>query len=155
MDSRLYIQRAENEIKISRMLVRLSERFDVQKNMFDIAFPETYYSAVISHAYYAIFYMAKAYLLTKDTRTKLPEEHKRTYEEFKKLVEQGLVDVELLKIYKQLMLRADTLLKIFQTEKNKRGTFTYRSLPQANEQPAKESLKNAQTFFKHLYDLCV
>lgn len=52
------------------------------------------------------------------------------------------------------MLRADTLLEIFQTEKGKRGKFTYRKLPQANVEPAKESIKNAEEFFKHINRLC-
>ena len=77
------------------------------------------------------------------------------YEEFKKQVEKGAIDVELLKIYQQLMTRADTLLKIFQTEKSKRGKFTYRTIPQANAEPAKESITNAETFFKHINNLCI
>jgi hypothetical protein len=39
-------------------------------------------------------------------------------------------------------------------EKKKRGEFTYQKLSQANLEPAKESLKNARTFFKHVYNLC-
>jgi uncharacterized protein (UPF0332 family) len=98
--------------------------------------------------------MAKAYLLTKGIKTDAPEEHKKTYDAFKKLVEQGAVDIELLKIYQQLMTRADTLLLIFQKEKRKRGAFTYKTLPQANKGPAKESITNAETFFKHIFALC-
>ena len=78
----------------------------------------------------------------------------KTFEEFKVLVEKGVVDVELLKIYESMLTRADTLLGIFQMEKRKRGKFTYRKLPQANMEPADESLKNAEMFFKHIYNLC-
>ena len=156
MDSeyKLYIKRAQNEINLSKMILKISEDDNIQADVFEMP-KDTYYSAVISHAYYSIFYMAKAYLLTKKIKTEAPEEHRKTYEEFKKLVEQGAVDVELLKIYQQLMMRADTLLKIFQTEKSKRGRFTYRTLPQANLEPAKQSMANAETFFKHVNNLCI
>ena len=115
---------------------------------------DTYYSAVISHSYYSIFYAAKAYLLLKGVKTKAPEEHKKTYNEFKKLVLQGIVDKELLAIYDDIMIKADNLLGIFKTEKKKRGTFTYQKLSQANLEPAKESLENAKTFLKHIRKLC-
>ncbi|MBU1976033.1 MAG: HEPN domain-containing protein [Nanoarchaeota archaeon] len=152
-DYELYIKRARNEINLSKMIMIISEDDKIQADVFEMP-ADTYYSAVISHAYYSIFYMAKAYLLTKNIVTEAPEEHRKTYEAFKKMVEQGAVDVELLKIYQQLMMRADTLLKIFQKEKGKRGNFTYRTLPQANAEPAKESLANAETFFKHVNSLC-
>ncbi len=61
--------------------------------------PETYYSSVISHAYYCIFYSAKAYLAKKGIKTEAPEEHKKTSNEFSKLVFQGIIDKELLTIY--------------------------------------------------------
>ena len=48
------------------------------------------------------------------------------------------------------MMRADTLLNIFLTEKNKRGKFTYKTLSQANIDPAKDSIKHAETFYKHI-----
>lgn len=152
-NSEIYIKRAKNEINLSKIIMKVSGDDDLQKDVFEIP-NDTYYSAVISHAYYSIFYMTKAYLLTKGIKVEAPEEHRKAYEEFKKLVDQGLVDVELLKIYQQLMLRADTLLEIFQTEKSKRGKFTYRKLPQANVEPAKESIKNAEEFFKHVNLLC-
>jgi len=115
---------------------------------------DTYYSAVISHSYYSIFYAAKAYLLLKGVKTKAPEEHKKTFEVFSKLVEEGIIDVELLKVYKKAMIKADMLLHIFQIEKGKRGKFTYKRIPQANQEPAQESVKNAQFFFKHIFILC-
>lgn len=62
--------------------------------------------------------------------------------------------MELLRIYEKILIKADTLLHIFKHEKGKRGKFTYRELPQANKEPAKESLDNAKIFFKHIYTLC-
>ncbi len=112
------------------------------------------YSAVISHAYYCIFYASKAYLLQKGIKTQAPEEHRKTFEEFSTFVEKGIVDVELLNIYRNILLKADTLLHIFEFEKKKRGTFTYRRIPQANQEPAQESIQNARLFFKSIYEIC-
>jgi len=108
---------------------------------------------VISHSYYCIFYAAKAYLINKGIKTEPPEEHRKTYDELRKLVDAGVIDVELLKMYEQVMVKADTLLEIFRQEKGKRGKFTYQKIPQANKEPAETSLKHAQTFFKHIYNL--
>ena len=133
--------------------MKISDDKEMQVSVFKVS-EDTYYSAVVSHAYYCIFYAAKAYILTKGIKTEAPEEHKKTFEEFDKLVEKGIVDVELLKIYEKMLIKADVLLSIFELEKGKRGKFTYKTLPQANLEPAKESIENAQTFFKHIYYLC-
>ena len=47
-------------------------------------------------------------------------------------------------------MKAEELLGIFKREKSKRGEFTYQKLPQANLHPARESLENAETFFKNI-----
>jgi uncharacterized protein (UPF0332 family) len=156
MDSefKLYLKRSQNELNLARIIMKVSVDKEIQIEILGIEEEDTYFSAVISHAYYGIFYGAKAYLLTKGIKTKAPEEHKKTFEEFKKLVEKGVIDVELLKIYEEMLIKADTLLHIFRHEKAKRGDFTYRKLPQANLEPAKESIENAKTFFKHMYNLC-
>ena len=80
----------------------------------------TFYSAVISHAYYCIFYSAKAYLLKKGIKINAPEEHRKTYEAFKELTDKGELDVELLKFYEKMLVKADTLLGIFRIEKKTR-----------------------------------
>ena len=151
---KLYLRRANNEISLAQMIMRISDSRDLQLDLFNMDEEDTYYSAVISHSYYSIFYSVKAYLIAKGIKTKAPEEHRKTYEEFKKLVEQGIIDVELLKIYEKALVKADSLLHIFKTEKSKRGKFTYRKLPQANQEPAQDSLKNADYFFKHINNLC-
>ena len=155
MDSvfKLYLKRAQNELNLSIIIMKISDDKEMQVSVFKVS-EDTYYSAVVSHAYYCIFYAAKAYILTKGIKTEAPEEHKKTFEEFDKLVEKGIVDVELLKIYEKMLIKADVLLSIFELEKGKRGKFTYKTLPQANREPAKESIENAQTFFKHIYYLC-
>lgn len=155
MDSvfKLYLKRAQNELNLSIIIMKISDDKEMQVSVFKVS-EDTYYSAVVSHAYYCIFYAAKAYILTKGIKTEAPEEHKKTFEEFDKLVEKGIVDVELLKIYEKMLIKADALLSIFELEKGKRGKFTYKTLPQANREPAKESIENAQTFFKHIYYLC-
>ena len=155
MDSeyKLYLERSRNELNLSRIILQLSIEKTIQTKIFKIE-EDTYFSSTISHAYYSIFYGAKAYLLTKGIKTTVPGEHKHTFEEFKKIIEKGMIDFELLKIYEELLIQADTLLHIFKHEKNKRGKFTYKKLPQANLEPAKESLNNAIKFFKHINNLC-
>ena len=150
----LYLERANNEIKFADIALIVSNNKELQVNVFKIEQPETYYSSVISHAYYCIFYSAKAYLAKKGIKTEAPEEHKKTYEKFKKLVFQGIVDKELLNIYDDIIIKADTLLGIFKAEKKKRGKFTYQKLSQANFEPANKSLENAKTFLKHIRRLC-
>ena len=151
--SNLYFKRAENELNLSIIVLKVSDDKQLQLSVFGMK-EDTYYSAVISHAYYCIFYAAKAYLLSKSIKTEAPEEHKKTFEEFSKLVEKGIVDVELLKIYHNLFIKADTLLHIFEFEKGKRGKFTYRRLPQANREPAEERIEHAKFFFKNILGLC-
>jgi uncharacterized protein (UPF0332 family) len=153
MDLKLYMHRSENEIKLSEIIFAISEDLSMQTDLFDIKDPETYYSAVISHCYYSIFYSAKAYLIKKGIRVKAPEEHKKAFEEFKKFVDSGELDVELLKIYQEALVRAELLLGMFKEEKNKRGNFTYRTMPQANKMPANESIEHAKIFFKHIYTI--
>ena len=79
--------------------------------------------------------------------------HKKTLNEFESLVKEGKIDIELLKIYKKMIVRADTLLEIFRLEKSKRGHFTYQRLPQANLEPAGESVDNAVFFFRNIYGI--
>ncbi len=153
MDLGLYLDRAENELELAKVIFRLTEEKDLQRDVFHVDHPLSFFSAVISHSYYCIFYAAKAYLLKKGIITSPPEEHRKTYEEFGRLAEDGAIDVELLKIYQNALIRADSLLGIFSTEKAKRGRFTYRQLSQANREPAKESLENAKSFFRHMYNI--
>ncbi len=111
----------------------------------------TFYSSVISHSYYAIFYSAKAILLTKNIRTCAPEIHKKTFEEFKEnFVDTGTLDMKLLEIYREMVIQADELLEIFKFEKWKRGNFTYNTIPQANKEPAENSLKNSKLFVSNI-----
>ena len=154
-DTKLYLERAQNELKLAGIIMQVSINKDLQIKIPEIDKPDTYFSSVISHSYYSIFYTAKAYLMLKGVITKVPEEHKKTYNEFKKLVSQGIVDKELLRIYEEVLIKAEELLGIFKIEKKKRGEFTYQRIAQANLEPAKESLENAKTFLKHIYDLCV
>ena len=117
MDSefRLYLKRSQNELNLARIIMKVSLDKEIQIEVLEIEEEDTYFSAVISHAYYCIFYGAKAYLLTKGIKTKAPEEHKKTFEEFKKLVEAGVIDVELLRIYEEMLIKADTLLPVSYT----------------------------------------
>lgn len=150
-ESDLYIQRAENELVAARMLFDISSNLILQKEQFKLEKEFTFYSSVISHSYYCIFYSAKAILAKMEIKTEAPEVHKKTLEAFDKyLVRTGKLDVELLKIYQKMVVRAEELLGIFSKEKGKRGKFTYQKLPQANREPAKESFDNASFFFKNI-----
>lgn len=146
----ILIKRAQNEFLIGEKLKILSEDKNAKEFM-RIEEGVTFYSAVISHSYYAIFYAAKAILLTKNIKTFAPEIHKKTFDEFKKnFVDTGVLDVKLLEIYKKMAVRADELLEIFKGEKWKRGNFTYNTIPQANKEPAEDSLKNSKLFISNI-----
>jgi len=146
----LYMQRAETELITSQILQEISQNKEIQEQ-FKLEKEFTFYNAVIAHAYYSIFYATKAILIKEKIKTTSPEIHKKTLQEFEKnLILTGKLDVELLKIYKKTIVKAQDLLGIFQTEKTKRGQFTYQKLPGANKEPAQESLKNAFFFFKNI-----
>lgn len=148
-ESRLYLQRAENELAAGQMLFDISSNEKLQKEQFRLEKEFTFYSSVIGHSYYCIFYSANAILVENNIKTESPEVHRKTLDAFENyLVKTGKLDVELLQIYKKIIIRADELLSIFSAEKKKRGEFTYQKLPQANKEPANESLTNASTFFK-------
>lgn len=152
MDSmvEIYLNRANNEILLAQSVKRLSENLEDKQN-FNLPSDITFYSSVISHSYYSIFYSAKAILLTKNIKTTSPEVHKKTFDKFKgTFVDTGILDVNLLTIYKKMIIRADKLLQIFKDEKWKRGHFTYETIPQANKDPADESLDHARTFFNNI-----
>jgi len=150
-EAELYLQRAENELVAAQMLFDISSNQILQKEQFKLERNFTFYSMVIGHAYYSIFYSAKAILIQNKIKTEAPEVHKKTVEAFEKyLVNTGKLDIELLKMYKKMIVRADALLGIFSMEKRKRGEFTYQKLPQANREPAQESLQNASFFFKNI-----
>ena len=147
---KIYLERAETELLLAKKIKILTENDEIKK-MLEIPSNKTFYSAMITHAYYSIFYSAKALLLTKEVRTDSPEVHKKTFESFKKeFVDTGILDLKLLNLYKELIIRADTLLEIFKDEKWKRGNFTYKTIPQANKEPAEESIKNATTFVTNI-----
>ncbi|MEA2036543.1 MAG: HEPN domain-containing protein [Nanoarchaeota archaeon] len=152
MDSmvEIYLNRANNEILLAQTVKRLSENQEDKEN-FKLPSDITFYSSVISHSYYSIFYSAKAILLTKDIKTSSPEVHKKNFDKFKEtFVDTGILDVNLLTIYKKMIVKADQLLQIFKDEKWKRGHFTYETIPQANKDPADESLDHARTFFNNI-----
>jgi uncharacterized protein (UPF0332 family) len=145
-----FIDRANNELVLAEKVKLISE--DAAAKEF-LKIPErmTFYSSAISHSYYAIFYAAKAILMTKDIRTSSPEIHRKTFDEFKRnFVDTGILDVKLLEIYRNMAIRADELLEIFDREKWKRGDFTYNTIPQANRGPAEDSLRNANIFVTNI-----
>lgn len=151
---KLYLERAANEFRLAKTLFNLSKTKE-DKIKLGANSDDTFYSATISHSYYAIFYSAKAILLTKKLKIKGSEVHKKTFEKFKEVfVDTGILDTQLLKIYKKMIVRADQLLHIFKQEKWKRGHFTYKTLPQANIEPAKSSIQHAKIFLSNVKKIC-
>ncbi len=152
MDSKaeMLMKRALSEIDSAAILFDASGKTCSLEDVGIRSPNNTFYSGVISHAYYAIFYSAKAMLASKNIDTKAPEIHKKTFDAFKEtFIDSGLLDVKLLMIYKQMIVRAETLLEIYKEEKGKRGNFTYNTIAQANITPAKESIGHAKMFFRH------
>lgn len=151
MDSmvEMFMKRARSEIDSASILFEASNKKEVRDDL-NVGEDATFYSGVISHAYYAIFYCAEAMLLTKNITTKAPDIHRKTFEEFgRAFIDTGILDARLLVIYRELSVRAETLLGVYKEERRKRGEFTYNTIPQANKAPALESLGNAKMFFKH------
>jgi uncharacterized protein (UPF0332 family) len=139
------MQRSEDEYLLSMNDMKISTDLKVKKEL-GVSFEKTFYYSVISHAYFSIFYSAKAYLTSKGIKTSAPEEHKKTYEEFKRLVDEKIVDRELLELYDDAIMKAESLLEIFYTEKKKRGQFTYNVQSEANKPYAEKSIMNAKKF---------
>lgn len=111
MDSKvnLYLKRARTELNMGLLLLKTSNNEIL--NRFDIPIEETFYSGVISHCYYSIFFCAKSMLLSKGIETKAPEIHKKTLDAFKEqFIDTGLLDTKLFMIYKQMVVRAQFLL---------------------------------------------
>ena len=145
----ILIERAEHEIIISELLNTLSLD-SPEKAKLNIPSNATFYSAVISHAYYAIFYSAKYYLLSKKVIIPEQGQHIFVYQRFKKLAKTGKLDKELLDIYEDTKIKADALLLIFEDEREKRTEYTYKTYPQANKEPAQKSIENSKFFVSHI-----
>jgi len=140
-----YLERAENELILAKANFELSTKEEI-KQILKISSGRTFFNDVISESYYSIFYSAKAYLLSQNIETQAPEEHKKTYEEFKKLIELKRLNKQLKEIYELESEKAETLLKIFFSEKRNRGRFTYDINANANLPFAEQSIKNARIF---------
>ncbi|MEK6928359.1 MAG: HEPN domain-containing protein [Nanoarchaeota archaeon] len=121
-----------------------------EKTALNVPLSSTFYSAVISHAHYAIFYSAKYYLLSKNIAIQEQGQHNFVYQKFKKLVKTEALDDELLNIYEDVKVKAKTLLLILEDEEEKRTEYTYKTYPQANNEPAEKSIENAKFFVAHI-----
>lgn len=147
-----YLDRAENELVLANANFLLSTNEETKRRL-GIDLNKTFFNNIISESYYAIFYSAKAFLLSLGIKTEAPEEHKKTYDEFKKIVNSKRLNKQLAEIYEEESDKAETLLKIFFNEKRNRGRFTYNINANANKPFAEQSIKNAKFFcltIKHL-----
>jgi len=143
------IERAEHEIVLSELLNKLSGNIP-EREALNVSVGITFYSAVISHAYYSIFYSAKYYLRSKNIVIPEQGQHNFVYRKFKKLAKTGELDKELLEIYEDAKVKAETLLLILEDEEKKRTEYTYKTYPQANKAPAEKSIENAKFFVAHI-----
>lgn len=149
-----YLERAENELVLANANFSLSTEKEIKFKL-GISLNKTFFNNVISESYYAIFYSAKAFLISLGIKTKAPEEHKKTYEQLKKIVESRKLDRQLAEIYEEESNKAETLLKIFFYEKRNRGRFTYNLNANANKPFAERSIRNAKLFcsiIKHVIE---
>jgi len=71
-EAELYLQRAENELVVAQMLFDVSNNPILQKEQFKLEKDFTFYSPVIGHSYYSIFYSAKAILIKNGIKTEAP-----------------------------------------------------------------------------------
>lgn len=138
---------------IAYILKFITENNELKRDTFKIDDALTFYSAVIAHAYYAIFYSAKAYLVKKGIVLPEQGQHQAVYFAFRKLVREGNLAVELLTLYEEVKVKAETLLEIFEKEEKNRTEFTYKTLAQANKEPADASMTNAQIFLSQMKEL--
>lgn len=151
----LNFSRAMNELKQAKILFEASHNEKIKEEL-DILSDDTFYSGAIAHAYYAMFFGTKALLLTAGIKTKSPNIHKATLDAFAYyFIINGKLDAKLLQMYKTMLIKADSLLGLLVQEKEKRGKFTYRQLPQSNREPAEESIKHAKEFLMHIEKLTV
>lgn len=147
---KLNLSKAENELKQAEAIFKISEN-DALKERLELLETDTFYSGVISHAYYAIFFAAKALLIKGKIATKIPNIHKATLDAFSYyFILNGKLDMEFLRLYRSAIIKADALLSLFVSEKEKRAEFTYKTLPDANKIPAAESLENANKFLTNI-----
>ncbi|MBI2151265.1 HEPN domain-containing protein [Candidatus Woesearchaeota archaeon] len=77
----LNFSKAENELKHAEAAFKISFNDSIKKEL-ELLETDTFYSGVISHAYYAIFFAAKALLIKEKVITKSPNIHKATLDAF-------------------------------------------------------------------------
>lgn len=149
----LHFSRASNELKQAESLFEISHNEKIKEQLALLP-DDTFYSGAISHSYYAIFFSTKALLLTQGLKTRSPNIHKATLDAFAYyFIINGKLDVQLLQLYKSTLVKADSLLGLLVQEKEKRGKFTYKQLPQSNRKPAEVSINNAKIFLRHIEKL--
>jgi len=142
---KMYLERAENKLLLAKTTFEISTQNNLKQTL-NLEKNKTFFNEVISECYYVIFYAAKAMLLKEKIITKPPEEHKKTYNSFKKIIESKKQAKKLKEIYEEESQKAQILLKIFFEEKRNRGRFTYKINANANKPFAESSIKNAKYF---------
>ena len=87
-------------------------------------------------------------MLKKGIEVSAPEEHKNVCR-IKRFVESGELDVEL----HEFTGSFDEGTFYWVLKRKKQRVITYRTMPQANREPAQESMEHAKVFFKNIFKL--
>jgi uncharacterized protein (UPF0332 family) len=153
-DYKIFLNRAKEEEKLARVLFRISTDRRLQQEELHLESTSSFHNAVISHAYYSIFYSTKAYLLKKGIRTHEPAEHRKVCKTFERFVISGTLSTEIRRFVKDSSNNGNDLLSILKNEKKKRGEWTYEHHNPANRIPTQKSLDNANMFIKTMSTLC-
>ena len=149
MDSevRLLLDRANNELLAAKALNKISEEDTLKRNL-AVPAQTTFYSSVISHAYYSIFYSARAALLSVGIVISAPFIHNKAYDKFKKaFVDSGKLDKHILEAYETMLIRAEDLLQIMKDEKIKKRQVYIQNIPSGKQRSCRRFNKQCNPFF--------
>ena len=96
----LLLDRSRNDLMLAEAVSIISQD-KTQKSSLNLPEESTFYSNVISLAYYSIFYSAKAFLFSKNISTSPPHEHRKVEDNLKILARNGEIDFDLLRVFEE------------------------------------------------------
>lgn len=152
VQSHLKWQKAVNDLALAQGLLKISTDEKVKDAL---QYPKeiTFFDWVIVSSYYSIFHAAQSLLGIKKVKI-TGRLHYATLISFAKhyIINNELAE-ELFLIYEDAEKKANELMEIIEGEKQKRGLFQYHRLSKDNLEPAKESVKNAETFLEAIQEV--
>ncbi len=146
----LMVKKANNNLKFAKTTLALCENNEV-KDSLGLQEKDSFYDWVIVVAYYAMFHITQALLATKKIKITNIRVHEATLYAFAHnfILTKELED-ELFFTYEDAEAKAEELFTSLSEERRKRGKFTYERLPQANKEPAEESITHATEFVREI-----